>query len=57
MLEAKVKFFDIKKCGFYLRGNDQTQFSGISEILQKLNQWARDGRPVLTAVDTLLGVS
>lgn len=57
MLEAKVKFFDIKKCGFYLRGNDQTQFSGISEILQKLNQWARDGRPVLTAVDILLGVS
>lgn len=44
MLEAKIKFFDIKKCGFYLRGNDQTQFSGMSDILQKMNQWARDGR-------------
>lgn len=44
MLEAKIKFFDIKKCGFYLRGNDQIQFSGMSDILQKLNQWARDGR-------------
>lgn len=44
MLEAKIKFFDIKKCGFYLRGNDQTQFSGLNDILHKLNHWSRDGR-------------
>ncbi|WP_153006743.1 hypothetical protein [Aeromonas schubertii] len=44
MLEAKIKFFDIKKCGFYLRGNDQTHFSGLNDILNKLNLWSRDGR-------------
>lgn len=44
MLEAKVKFFDIKKCGFYLRGSDQTHFSNLNDILQKLSLWAGDGR-------------
>jgi len=44
MLEAKIKFFDIKKCGFYLRGSDQTEFSGLNDILHKLNLWAGDGR-------------
>ncbi|MDP5211046.1 hypothetical protein [Microbulbifer sp. 2205BS26-8] len=44
MLEAKVKFFDIKKCGFYLRGSDQTEFSGLHDTLQQLSLWAVDGR-------------
>ncbi|AEG02861.1 hypothetical protein [Methylomonas methanica] len=44
MLEAKIKFFDIKKCGFYLRGNNQTEFSGLSDTLQKLSLWGGDGR-------------
>lgn len=44
MLEAKIKFFDIKKCGFYLRGNPESEFSGLSDILQKLNSWATNGR-------------
>jgi hypothetical protein len=44
MLEAKIKFFDIKKCGFYLRGGSQTEFSGLNDALLKLSSWARDGR-------------
>lgn len=44
MLEARIKFFDIKKCGFYLRGNDTTEFSGLNDILHKLNRWSGDGR-------------
>lgn len=44
MLEAKIKFFDIKKCGFYLRGGDQTEFSGLNDALHKLRDWASDGR-------------
>lgn len=44
MLEAKIKFFDIKKCGFYLRGGSQTEFSGLNDALEKLRSWAGDGR-------------
>ena len=44
MLEAKVKFFDIKKCGYYLRGNDSPVVSNLIDSLQKLALWARDGR-------------
>lgn len=44
MLEVKVKFFDIKKCGYYLRGSNQTEFSGLNDVLHKLRSWASDGR-------------
>ena len=44
MVEAKIKFFDIKKCGYFLRGQNQAEFSGISDILVQLNNWASDGR-------------
>ena len=44
MLEAKIKFFDIKKCGFYLRGGSQSEFSGLNDALHKLRDWASDGR-------------
>lgn len=44
MLEAKVKFFDIKKCGYYLRGNDSPVVSNLNDSLLKLALWARDGR-------------
>jgi hypothetical protein len=44
MLEAKIKYFDIKKCGYYLRGSDRSEFSGLNDTLLKLSEWARDGR-------------
>ena len=44
MLEAKIKFFDIKKCGYYLRGRDSAVVSDLDDTLQKLASWARDGR-------------
>lgn len=44
MLEAKIKFFDIKKCGYYLRGRDQAEFGSLNDALQKLQLWADDGR-------------
>lgn len=44
MLEAKIRFFDIKKCGFFLRGKDSPEFGSINDTLEKLNSWANDGR-------------
>lgn len=47
MLEARVKFFDIKKCGYYLRGSDTPEFSSIIDVLQKLSDWASDGKELV----------
>lgn len=44
MLEAKIKFFDIKRCGYYLRGDETPSLGNINDMLQKLNVWATDGR-------------
>lgn len=44
MLEAKIKFFDIKRCGYFLRGEAAPSLSNVGDILQKLNVWANDGR-------------
>lgn len=44
MLEAKIKFYDIKRCGFYLRGGGPPVFSGLNDTLQKLQGWSNDGR-------------
>lgn len=44
MLEAKLRFFDIKRCGFYQRAADTPDFSGINDALDKLTDWATDGR-------------
>ena len=44
MLEAKLKFFDINKCGFYRRAGVVPEFGGISDILDNLVTWASDGR-------------
>jgi hypothetical protein len=40
MLEAKIKFFDIRKCGFYQRAKDTPEFGEITDILSKLKNWA-----------------
>ncbi|WP_288985822.1 hypothetical protein [uncultured Pseudoalteromonas sp.] len=47
MLEARVKFFDIKKCGYYLRGHENAEFSSTHDTLQKLNDWANDGKELI----------
>lgn len=44
MLEAKIKFFDIKKCGYFLRGNSQPTLSSMDDTLMQLDAWAKDGR-------------
>lgn len=44
MLDAKIKFFDIKKCGFYKNRNSNPEFGGLSDTLEKLASWAGDGR-------------
>lgn len=44
MLEAKIKFFDIKRCGYYLRGALDPTLSDMNDALLKLNIWANDGR-------------
>jgi hypothetical protein len=47
MLEAKIKFFDIKKCGYFLRGSETPEFSNLNDALTKLNSWANDGRDII----------
>jgi hypothetical protein len=47
MLDAKIKFFDIKKCGYFLRGGDAPEFGGITDTLIKLAAWANDGREII----------
>jgi hypothetical protein len=44
MLEAKIKFFDIKRCGFYRRGDQVPTFGSLDNTLEQLNAWATDGR-------------
>lgn len=44
MIECKIKFYDIKKCGFYHRGDETPAFGGIADTLTKLNEWASSGR-------------
>jgi hypothetical protein len=44
MQDAKIKFFDIKRCGYYLRGESAPSLSNLNDILLKLNLWAHDGR-------------
>ena len=44
MLEAKIKFFDIKRFGYYMRGENASSLGNVSDILQRLNAWANDGR-------------
>ncbi len=44
MLEAKIKFFDIKKCGFYKNRSSNLEFGGLNDSLEQLSMWAGDGR-------------
>ncbi|WP_153116127.1 hypothetical protein [Rhodocyclus tenuis] len=44
MLDAKIKFFDIKRCGYYRRGESTVSLSNVNDTLEKLNAWATDGR-------------
>lgn len=44
LLDAKIKYFDIKKAGYYLRGANEPALSGVSDLLRKLKTWASDGR-------------
>lgn len=50
MLEARIKFYDIKKCGYYLRAAQKPLFGGINDTLPKLDAWARS--PGRTLVNT-----
>jgi len=43
MLEAKIKYFDIKRCGYFHRGNEAA-LGNISDTLRKLSAWGTDGR-------------
>ncbi len=44
MTEASIKFFNILKCGYYLRGNELPYFGGIDDTFSKLNSWAKEAR-------------
>ncbi|MCQ8847888.1 hypothetical protein NQT74_04800 [Alteromonas stellipolaris] len=44
MLEAKLRFFEIQRCGFYQRAASAPEFSGINDTINKLATWATDGR-------------
>lgn len=44
MIDAYIKFFDVKKCGYYLRGAVDPLFGGINQSLIQIDSWATDGR-------------
>lgn len=44
MLTAKLKFYNINKCGYYTYAAKTPSLSNISDILLKLKSWASDGR-------------
>ena len=46
MTEATIRFFNIVKCGFYLRGHELPLFGGTVDTLTKISAWARDGRSI-----------
>ncbi len=50
MLTAKVKFFDINKCGYYKYGSKKPDLSGITDTLLKLKVWASDGREFINTL-------
>ncbi|TLM79938.1 hypothetical protein ACONUD_00750 [Microbulbifer harenosus] len=41
MLEARIKFYDIKKCGYYQRAAKAPLFGGLDDTLSKLSVWAK----------------
>ncbi|KZL24667.1 hypothetical protein [Pseudovibrio sp. Ad37] len=43
MLEAKIRFFDVHKCGFYNRDGNLV-FCSLPELLSSLKLWATDRR-------------
>ncbi|HBR5479332.1 TPA: hypothetical protein L9Y92_001645 [Klebsiella pneumoniae] len=50
MLTAKVKFFDIKKCGYYKHGSKKSDLSDTTDILRNLKKWASDGREFINTL-------
>ncbi|SXD84464.1 hypothetical protein [Klebsiella variicola] len=44
MLTAKVKFYNINRCGYYKYSSKVPDLSNTSDVLLKLNDWASDGR-------------
>ncbi|MDK9420830.1 hypothetical protein PO857_003142 [Pectobacterium carotovorum] len=44
MLDAKIKFFDINRFGYYKYGSKSPVLGGITDTLTHLNKWAKDGR-------------
>lgn len=47
MISARLKFFDIRKCGFYLPRSTAPDFGGINDTLQNLDDWARDDKEII----------
>lgn len=47
MLEARIRFYDIKKCGYYLRAQKTPLFGGVNDTLVNLSSWANDGRTLI----------
>lgn len=39
--EVKINFYSIHKCGFYFRGKDSPDFSGVDDVLSQLQKWTK----------------
>lgn len=50
MQEAKIKFFDIKQCGYYRHGKGTPEYGDVSDTLEKLAAWAKDGRELINTI-------
>lgn len=42
MLTAKIKLYDVSKCGYFCKNSSQMEFGGIKQTLDKIGEWASE---------------
>lgn len=41
MVEVKLVYFTVNRCGYYLPGEDQLEFGGLAETLKEIDAWTQ----------------
>lgn len=58
-MQAKITFYDIKRCGFYEYGSGKHLFGNITDVLKDLHQWVQgaslDETKVHDSIGSILG--
>lgn len=54
-MQAKITFYDIKRCGFYKYGSEKTLFGNIADTLKDLHKWVQGASLNETKVHDTIG--